>query len=158
MVGMLGQEDWDVRRELGQLQQDMDTLTRRVRRPVSRRGARVFPSIIISATDRQLFVRAEVPGMELGDFDIRVSGDILTVQGSRTTGDLLEGGWYHRRERDSGSFSRAIRLPAEVEGEAAEASYEAGVLTVSLPLKRAAKPVEIPVQVAEGYSGRKYGT
>jgi HSP20 family protein len=150
MVSMFSQEDWGVGRELAQLQQDMDTMTRRVRRPVSRRGARVFPSIIISATDNELYVRAEVPGMELGDFDIRVSGDILTLQGSRTTGDLLEGGWYHRRERESGSFSRAIRLPAEVEGEEAEASYEAGVLTVSLPLKQAAKPVEIPVQVVEG--------
>jgi HSP20 family protein len=128
----------------------MDTLTRRARRPVSQRGARVFPSIIISATDKELYVRAEVPGMELGEFDIRVSGDILTVQGSRTTGQLLEGGWYHRRERESGSFRRAIRLPAEVAGEKAEASYEAGVLTVSLPLKQAAKPVEIPVQVVEG--------
>lgn len=150
MVSMLSQEDWGVRRELAQLQQDLDTMTRRVRRPVSRRGARVFPSIIISATDKELYVRAEVPGMVLDDFDIHVSGDILTLQGSRTTGELLEGGWYHRRERESGSFRRAIRLPAEVEGERAEASYKAGVLTVSLPLKQAAKPVEIPVQVVEG--------
>ena len=150
MVSMLSQEDWGVRRELAQLPQDLDTMTRRVRRPVSRRGARVFPSIIISATDKELYVRAEVPGMELGDFDIRVSGDILTLQGSRTTGELMEGGWYHRRERESGSFSRAIRLPAEVEGDKAEASYEAGVLIVSLPLKQAAKPVEITVQVVEG--------
>jgi HSP20 family protein len=150
VVGILNEEEWDVRRELAQLQRDMDTLTRRARRPVSQRGARVFPSIIISATDKELYVRAEVPGMELGEFDIRVSGDILTMQGSRTTGQLLEGGWYHRRERESGSFRRAIRLPAEVEGEKAEASYKAGVLTVSLPLKQAAKPVEIPVQVVEG--------
>ena len=150
MVSMLSQEDWGVRRELAQLQQDSDTMTRRVRRPVSRRGARVFPSIIISATNQELYVRAEIPGMELRDFDIHVSGEILTLQGSRTTGELLEGGWYHRRERESGSFSRAIRLPAEVEGDKAEASYEAGVLIVSLPLKQAAKPVEIPVQVVEG--------
>jgi HSP20 family protein len=148
MVG-LRQDDWDVRRELAQLQREMSGLTRRTRRPAGRRGARVFPSIIISTTDDELIVRAEVPGMRLEDFEINVSGDILTVQGSRTTGEGLEGGWYHRRERESGGFSRAVRLPAEVEGEKAEATYVAGVLSVSLPLKQAAKPKEIPVRVVE---------
>jgi HSP20 family protein len=88
--------------------------------------------------------------MKLEDFDISVSDDTLTVQGSRITGEELEGGWYHRRERESGGFSRAIRLAAEVDGDRAEATYVAGVLTVSLPLKRAAKPREIPVKVVEG--------
>jgi HSP20 family protein len=97
-----------------------------------------------------MVVRAEVPGMKLEDFDISVSGDILTVQGARFTGEGLEGGWYHRRERESGGFSRAVRLPAEVDGNQAEAAYVAGVLTISLPLKEAAKPKEIPVKVVEG--------
>jgi HSP20 family protein len=110
----------------------------------------VFPSIIISASDDNLVVRAEVPGMKLTDFDIGVSGDVLTIQGSRVTGEELEGGWYHRRERESGGFNRAVRLPVEVDGDGAEAAYLTGVLTVSLPLKQAAKPREIPVKVIEG--------
>jgi HSP20 family protein len=97
-----------------------------------------------------MVVRAEVPGMGLKDFEISVSGEILTVQGTRTTGEGLEGGWYHRRERESGRFSRAVRLPAEVEGVQAEATYVAGVLTVRLPLREPAKPKQIPVQVVEG--------
>jgi HSP20 family protein len=148
MVG-LRQNDWDARQELAQLQREMNRLARRVRPPASPRGARVFPSIIISATDEKLVVRAEVPGMKLEDFEISVSGEILTVQGSRITGEGLEGGWYHRRERESGGFSRAVRLPAEVEGEQAEASYTAGVLTITLPLRKPAKPKQIPVKVTE---------
>jgi HSP20 family protein len=148
MVG-LRQDDWDARQELAQLQREMNRLARRARRPAGRRGARVFPSIIISATDEELVVRAEVPGMKLEEFEISVSGEILTVQGSRITGEGLEGGWYHRRERESGGFSRAVRLPAEVEGEQAEASYMAGVLTITLPLRKAAKPRQIPVKVVE---------
>lgn len=144
------QRDWDLGRELSQLQRDMDELARRAMRPAARRGARVFPSIIISATEDELVVRAEVPGMKLEDFDISVSGDTLTVQGSRITGTGLDGGWYHRRERESGGFSRAIRLPAEVDGNRAEASYVAGVLKISLPLREAAKPQEIPVSVGQG--------
>jgi HSP20 family protein len=148
MVG-LRQDDWDVRQELAQLQREMNRLARRGRRPAGPRGARVFPSIIISATDEKLVVRAEVPGMKLEEFEIGVSGEILTVQGSRITGEGLEGGWYHRRERESGGFSRAVRLPAEVEGEQAEASYMAGVLTITLPLKKPARPKQIPVRVVE---------
>ncbi len=143
------QNDWDSRRELAQLQQEMNRLARRVRRPARPRGARVFPSIIVSATDEELVVRAEIPGMKLEEFEISVSGEILTVQGSRITGEGLEGGWYHRRERESGGFSRAIRLPAQVEGEQAEASYTAGVLTITLPLRKPAKPRQIPVTVME---------
>jgi len=150
MVNNIGKEDRDLGRNLDRLQRDVDDLARRVLRPVPRRGTRVFPSIIISATDEALLVRAEVPGMKLEDFQISVSGDTLTLQGSRLTGGELEGGWYHRRERESGGFSRAVRLPAMVDGDSAEATYVAGVLTISLPLKAAAKPRQIPVRVVEG--------
>jgi HSP20 family protein len=150
MVNNIGKQDRDLGRNLDRLQRDVDDLARRVLRPVPRRGTRVFPSIIISATDEALLVRAEVPGMKLEDFQISVSGDTLTLQGSRLTGGELEGGWYHRRERESGGFSRAVRLPADVDGDRAEATYVAGVLTISLPLKAAAKPKQIPVRVVEG--------
>jgi HSP20 family protein len=149
MVGYLRAEDSDARRELEELQREMDLLSRRARRPVQR-GARVFPSIIISTTESELIVRAEVPGMKLDEFDISVSGDVLTLQGTRPTGEGLSGGWFHRRERESGGFSRAIRLPAEVDGAKAEASYVAGVLVISLPLRQAAQPRQIPVKVIEG--------
>jgi HSP20 family protein len=150
MVSIVRQEDWDPRQDLIRLQREMNRLAQRAFRPGGRRGARIFPSVIISTTEGQLVVRAEVPGMELADFDISVSGDTLTLQGARSTGGGLEGGWYHRRERESGDFSRAIRLPAAVDGDRAEATYVAGVLAVALPLKEAAKPREIPVSVVEG--------
>jgi HSP20 family protein len=150
MVSIVKHEEWDPRQDLIQLQQEMNRLARRSFRPAARRGARVFPSIIISTSQEKLVVRAEVPGMGLEDFDISVSGDMLTVEGSRATGEEMEGGWYHRRERESGRFSRAVRLPAAVDGDRAEATYVAGVLTVALPLKEAARPTEIPVRVVEG--------
>ena len=143
--------DWDAESELAQLQREMNRLTRRAsKRPAGRQGGRVFPAIIVSATDEKLVVRTEVPGMQPEDLHISVSDDVLTVQGSRPTGEQLEGGWYHRRERESGGLSRAVRLAAEVDGDKAEATYVAGVLTVSLPLKMAAKPKQIPVKVVEG--------
>jgi HSP20 family protein len=150
MTGLTRPEDRDANREWVPLQWEVDRLAQPPMRPVVRRGVRVFPSIIISATDEKVVVQAEVPGMKLADFDISVSGETLTVQGVRLTGEGLEGGWYHRRERESGGFSRAIRLPVEVDGDTAEATYMAGVLTISLVPKKPAKPRAIPVKVVEG--------
>jgi HSP20 family protein len=150
MVSTRNQEDWEPARELIRLQQEMNRLAQRTRRATTRRGARAFPSIIISTAEDSLVVRAEVPAMKLEDFDIGVSGDTLTVQGVRATGEGLEGGWYHRRERESGGFSRTIRLPAAVDGDRAEATYVAGVLRITLPLQEPAKPKEISVRVVEG--------
>jgi len=150
MTGFLRPDDRDAKSEWAPLQWGIDRLAQPTTRPVARRGVRVFPSIIISATDEKVIVRAEVPGMKLEDFDISVSGEILTLQGSRLTGEGLEGGWYHGRERESGGFSRAIRLPVEVDVDAAEATYMAGVLTVSLVPKKPAKPRAISVKVVEG--------
>ena len=143
-------DEWDLERELVRLQREMKRLGRGRSRRTSRSRARVFPPIIISAKENELVVRAEVPGMKLESFDISVSGDTLTINGVRSTGAGLEGGWYHRRERESGGFSRAVRLPAEVDGAKAEATYVAGVLAIALPLREAAKPTEIPVKVVEG--------
>jgi HSP20 family protein len=123
---------------------------RQVRSRQARRDARVFPSIIVSATEDRLLVRAEMPGIDPEKLEISVSGDVLSIQGVRLTGQGLEGGWYHRRERESGAFSRAVRLPAAVDGDKTEASYQAGVLTVSVPLRQAAKPRQVPIRVAEG--------
>ncbi|HSJ53612.1 MAG TPA: Hsp20/alpha crystallin family protein [Anaerolineae bacterium] len=116
----------------------------------ARREARVFPSIIVSAAKDRLLVRAEMPGIDLEHLELSVSGDVLSMQGIRLTGEDLEGGWYHRRERESGGFSRAVRLPAEVDGDNTEASYQAGVLTVTVPLRQEARPRQVPIKVAEG--------
>jgi HSP20 family protein len=149
MAGFNRWEDLDVEHELVELQRELNRRAGRSARSGGPATTRVFPSIIISASGDKLLVRAEVPGMNLQDFDISISGDMLTVEGARLTGEGLEGGWYHRRERESGGFSRAIRLPAAVDGDRAEATYVAGVLTISLPLQEAAKPKEVAVRVEE---------
>jgi HSP20 family protein len=150
MANIWGREEWDSREELSQMQRERDRLAQGAFRSVGSQGVRLFPSIIVSATDEALLVRAEVPGMDLKDLGMSVSGDTLTIDGYRITGKGLEGGWYHRRERESGGFSRAVRLPADVDGDGAEATYVAGVLTISLPLRQSARPKAIPVHIAEG--------
>ena len=149
MVRVVRRDDWEPTAEAVRMQREMSRSERARARSRRQPGARVFPAIVVSATDEKLVIRAEIPGMVLSDFDITVSGDMLTILGTRVTGQGLEDGWYHRRERASGGFSRAVRLPAEVDGDRAEATYVAGVLKISLPLQEAAKPKHIPVQVVE---------
>ena len=59
--------------------------------------------------------------------------DTLTVKGSRTEEELPEGDVYHRRERACGSFSRAFTLPFEVEASSVDATFEQGILRITLP-------------------------
>lgn len=143
MINVLGEVDWDSGQRVART-----AAAEQPAHSVQRRDARVFPPIIISADDQRLVIRAEVPGMRLDDFRLTVSGDLLTIHGTRQTGQGLDGGWYHRRERESGDFSRSVRLPANVDGEQADASYQAGVLSITLPLVQPAKPQHVPVKVA----------
>jgi HSP20 family protein len=140
----------NMRLKLLDLQREMERLARQDERVAQREGNREFPSIIISATDERLLVRAKLPGMNLQDLDMSITADTLFIQGARPTGEELEGGWYHSRERHRGAFARTIRLPADVDGNRAQASYVAGVLTISLPLREPAKPKQIAIQVSRG--------
>jgi HSP20 family protein len=80
--------------------------------------------------------------------DISVAGDELTLKVERPEVGQ-EGLRYHRQERPVGSFTRIVRLPAEVEPGAVRAELHDGVLSVSLPKAAAAKPRKIEVAVAK---------
>ena len=84
-------------------------------------------------TDKEIVVCVEVPGMEKDDCEITVEGNTLILKGEkhfeRETGE----GTFHLMERAYGNFERAIPLPQNVDGNAAEASYKNGVLSVRLP-------------------------
>ena len=87
--------------------------------------------------DGEFVVTADLPGFESDDIDLVVSGRELTLQADsdRQTeyGEKSADVRYHRRERRPRSVTRRIRLPGDVLGSEAEASYERGVLTVTLP-------------------------
>ncbi|NLX24110.1 MAG: Hsp20/alpha crystallin family protein [Phycisphaerae bacterium] len=90
------------------------------------------PAVDVSEDDKQVTVRAEIPGVDPKDLDVTVSGDTLTLSGEKKEETHEEkGGWYHA-ERRFGSFRRTLRLPAEVDADEVEATYQNGVLTVRL--------------------------
>ena len=107
-----------------------------------------FPPLNAWEDDDNLYVEAELPGLKPEDIDVTVTeGDQLTISGERRP-CAPEGGGRLRQECGYGRFTRTITLPAEVDADAVEANYEAGVLTLTLPKMEEAKPKKITVRAA----------
>jgi len=109
-------------------------------------GAGVFPPVNISQDDNSFYVRAQIPGIQSNQIEISAHGRKLTIGGRREIPAESETVSYHRRERAEGAFSRSVTLPIEFDADRVEASYRAGILTVTLPKSEAAKPRQITVK------------
>jgi HSP20 family protein len=106
----------------------------------------VFPALNLWADDGHLYVEAELPGFELSELEIMVSGDNqLTLKGERKPPQHEDGTW-HRQERGYGSFSRMIELPDHVDSDQVSAEFKNGVLTITMPKREEAKPRRIEVK------------
>jgi len=135
---------------------EMERLQRDVNRlfydSFTQAGGRVgpanYPVMNVWSNDEGAVVTAELPGVEVEDIDISVVGDTLTLSGSRQADELDEGEKFHRRERGFGKFSRSFQLPFRVEVDRIEATFEKGVLHISLPRSEADKPKKIDVKSA----------
>jgi HSP20 family protein len=92
------------------------------------------------------YVRAELPGLKAADLDIHVTGNSLSIAGERKIPEEKKNAKYHRRERESGTFSRMITLPGPINTAKVGATCVDGVLTVTLPKAAAAKPKQISVK------------
>jgi HSP20 family protein len=92
-------------------------------------------------------VQVELAGMKKEDFDISLQDDMLTISGERKSESEKREGESFRSERSFGAFSRSITLPSPVKAEEVKATYEDGVLTVTLPKAEEAKPKKIQVNL-----------
>lgn len=141
---------------LFQLSQELDpllrlqaALDRAVERPfawnLGLSGAGAFPSINVFSDAEGYVIRCEVPGVASESLSVQATGNTLTISGKRDTAERASGS-FHRRERWSGEFSRALELPRDLDPGKAEASYRKGVLTVRVPRREEAKARQITVQ------------
>ena len=102
-------------------------------------------------------VRAELPGLKEEDIDVSVEGDTLTIKGERKAESEVKEEDYYCCERSYGSFFRSMTLPSTVDATKIEASYEDGVLEVSLPKAVEVKPKKVAVlaKKKEGVTKKK---
>jgi len=137
-----------MRTEVNRLQDEMNRLFDRWGVSGSRMFSRVaaFPALNVWEDEDNLFVEAELPGLELDDLEIYVTGENqLSVKGERKQPTLEKGTW-HRQERGYGAFSRLVELPYAVQSERVSAQFRNGVLTMTLPKREEVKPRKIEVK------------
>jgi HSP20 family protein len=140
---------WRPLRELDVLRREMDNLWDRFsgERPIEWLGGEWTPSLDVSETKEKVVMKAEVPGLDPKEIDIALSDGVLTLKGEKKREREEKDENYHLVERSYGSFSRSVRLPAEVQEDKVKASYKDGVLTITLPKTERAKERAIKIEV-----------
>ena len=105
-----------------------------------------YPALNVWEDADHLYAEAELPGMELNDLEIFVTGDNqLSIKGERKTPTFEDATW-HRQERGFGQFTRVITLPVPVDAGRVSAAFSQGVLTITMPKSESAKPRRIQVK------------
>ena|SRR5258706_15044027 len=103
------------------------------------------PAVDLIENGNNFVVKAELPGFNPDNVDIRIEGNTLTLRGNVQEEKKTDEGEYHVRERRQSSFSRTISLPVPVDADKAKAEYDNGILTLTLPKNAAALPKKISI-------------
>ena len=141
-------ERWDPFREAVSLGDAMNALFREsFIRPSSlpaQSGAGLLP-LDVSESENEFVVKASLPGVKPEDVQITVHGDTLTIQGESRGEEEKKGERWHLRERRLGQFQRSLSLATPVDSDKAQATFEHGVLTLTLPKSEQARPRQIRI-------------
>ena len=115
------------------------------RREKGRKSAIWAPDVDIKETDKEIQVKADLPGMKLEDIDVSVDGDQLVIQGERKEEKEEKDKGYVRVERNYGSFYRSFNIGVPVKADEIKATYKDGVLEITLPKAEAKKAKKIAI-------------
>jgi len=136
----------DMNRELNRLRGEMDRLFGRSGVNGVQPFTSAFPALNLWEDSDNMYVEAELPGFDMNDLEIYVTGgNQLSLKGQRKQ-PAMEGGTWHRQERGYGAFSRVIELPNSVDSDHVSAEFKHGVLTITLPKSPEVKPRRIEVK------------
>ncbi len=138
---------WEPMRDMMTLREAMDHLfDEAFTRPFSMSGGLGMPTVDMYQTDEEVVIRAALPGIQAGDVQISVTGDVVTIKGEMKEKTDSKEKSYHIREQRYGSFERILSLPTTVISDKAKAEFENGVLIISLPKAEEVKPKTITVK------------
>ena len=159
---------WEPFRELRQMQENMDRLWRSFGSGGGEEGDVENWAIPLDVAQEgdNIIVKASVPGVKPEDIDVSIENDVLTIKGQTKEEQEQREGNYLMRERRSGSFYRALRLPDTVDSDKAQPHYENGVLSITFPRleSKRAKRLQITSgqesqgQIVEGQSSQGQAT
>ena len=144
---------WEPLRDMMTAQREFDRLFREAFSPTGNEGevsTRTWaPPVDIYENGDNLVLKAEVPGVNPEDVEVRVEDNTLYLKGERKFEKEVKEQNYHRVERSYGTFTRSFSLPNSVDSDKVTATYKDGVLTLTMPKREEAKPKTIKVNVAK---------
>ena len=97
------------------------------------------PKVDVAEADGKLTVKADLPGVKQEDIQVTLEDDTVVIRAKRETRTETQEPSYHRIERESGEYFRAIPVPDGTKSEAVKAAYKDGVLDVTIELPKASK-------------------
>jgi HSP20 family protein len=107
------------------------------------------PPVDIYETEDAIVLKAELPGIDPEDVEVRVEDNTLYLKGERKYEKEVNEQNYHRIERSYGSFARSFTLPNSISAEKVKAEYKDGLLTLTMPKREEAKPKTIKIDVTK---------
>lgn len=130
----------------------MSPLSRRLGEwdPFHRRGmlgSDISPRMDVIERDNVFEVTAELPGVAEGDVDISISDGMITIRGEKKAESESKKGDYHLSERSWGSFTRSFHLPENADEDHIDATFEKGVLTLTMPKTEKPMPPRRKIEV-----------
>jgi len=105
-----------------------------------------LPKVDVIDREKEVLVRAEVPGVEKDKLDISVSENTITIKGTAHHEEKEEKGEYYRCETSHGMFSRTVTLPTDVDSEHSKAKYKDGVLEITVPKVKKAQRRTVKIE------------
>jgi HSP20 family protein len=105
------------------------------------------PPVDIYDTDNALVLKADLPGVDPKDVQIRIEDGVLYLSGERKPDKDVKEEDYHRMERSYGAFSRSFSLPTSIDAEHVNAEYKDGQLILTMPKREEAKPKTVKINV-----------
>ena len=109
-------------------------------------GAQNFvPALDVYQDKDSVIVETPLPGIDPDKVNISIENDVLTIEGTSEKKSEVDEKNYYRKEVRTGAFHRAVALPTSVNGDKANASYDNGVLKISIPKSEKAKPKQIKI-------------
>jgi HSP20 family protein len=141
--------EWEPFRELDEWHRSIDDLFARVTggTPFAGSAFERLPALESYKKNGNLVVRVDLPGVEPKEVEISVAGNVLTVKGERKHKEEVKEGEYTRQETAYGSFERSVALPDGVDADKIKATYEKGVLEITMPAPKQLAEKKVPVQV-----------
>ena len=144
---------WDPWGDIASFRDAMDTLLRESVTQPQRGdivGAFGVP-LDVRETDNEYVIQAELPGVQPENVHLQVQNNTLQISGEVKHEQQEQGqGQWLRRERRHGRFQRTLTLPRPVESDRANAEFEHGILTVTLPKAQEARAKSIPIRSGQG--------